>query len=127
MRHQRRTDGEAVGWADDRPSHATDGNHGRYGVIMQLRGAPYDGVRSSVKRRMTFGNSFVSIVEFTADGPRARSVMAYGNSIRPDSPHWDDQAALFAAGRLKPVPFSLRDVRSQAVERYRPGDRTRAP
>jgi acyl-homoserine-lactone acylase len=96
FRHQRREDGDAVDWDESRPSYATSANKGLYGAMLMMRGAPYDGVRGSVKRRMTFGNSFVSMVEFTPEGPVARSIVAYGNSMRPESPHYEDQAEMFA-------------------------------
>lgn len=123
FRHQRRADGGAVSWDESRPSHPTSANHGRYGVMFHMRGEPYDGGRESVKRRMTFGNSFVSIVEFTRDGPVARSIVAYGNSSRPESPHYEDQAAMFAHGQMKPVLFEMEDILANLEERYRPGER----
>jgi acyl-homoserine lactone acylase PvdQ len=50
-------------------------------------------------------------------------VLAYGESPRPESPWHDDQAAMFAQGRLKKVAFTSKDVDAQAVVRYRPGER----
>jgi acyl-homoserine lactone acylase PvdQ len=48
-------------------------------------------------------------------------VLAYGQSPRKDSPFHSDQAAMFAAGEMKRVAFTARDVDSQVVRRYRPG------
>jgi acyl-homoserine-lactone acylase len=87
--------------------------------MLNMSGEPY----GSVKRRMTFVNSFVSIVEFTADGPVARSIVAYGNSMRPESPHYDDQAEMFARGLMKPVFFRMVDILANLEETYRPGER----
>ena len=123
FRHQRRADADAVSWDESRPSHPTSANHGRYGVMFHMRGEPYEGRRESVTRRMTFGNSFVSIVEFTPFGPVARSIVAYGNSTDPDSPHYEDQAAMFARGGMKPVLFEMDDVLANLEESYRPGER----
>jgi acyl-homoserine-lactone acylase len=66
------------------------------------------------------GNSFVAVVEF---GPRVRaqSVLAGGVSGDPASPHFNDQAALFAAGKFKPVAFHREEVETSARRRYRPG------
>ncbi|HYD51403.1 MAG TPA: penicillin acylase family protein [Gemmatimonadaceae bacterium] len=72
------------------------------------------------KRSVIGGDGWVLAVEFT-DVPRAYSVLAYGESARPDSPHHDDQAALFARGEMKRVLFAERDVDAGAVRRYRPG------
>ncbi|MEX0837847.1 MAG: penicillin acylase family protein [Gemmatimonadota bacterium] len=66
------------------------------------------------------GDGWVVAVEF-ADRPVARSVLLYGNSNRPDSPRYYDQAELFSEMRMKPVLFELEDVEAGAVERYRPG------
>jgi acyl-homoserine-lactone acylase len=68
----------------------------------------------------TTGDGWVLAVEF-GDVPRAYSVLAYGQSPRPDSPWHADQAAMFARGELKKVAFTERDVDAQAVMRYRPG------
>jgi acyl-homoserine-lactone acylase len=73
------------------------------------------------KRAVTGGDGWVIAVEF-ADVPRAYSVLAYGQSPREDSPHHDDQAAMFAKGDYKRVLFTARDVDAGAVRRYRPGE-----
>jgi acyl-homoserine-lactone acylase len=69
------------------------------------------------------GDGWVLAVEFGKEEPRAYSVLAYGQSAKPDSPWHADQAAMFARGELKRVAFSARDVDRQAVVRYRPGER----
>jgi acyl-homoserine-lactone acylase len=68
-----------------------------------------------------FGDGWVLAVEF-AETPRAYSVLAYGQSPNPASPWHADQAALFARGEMKKVAFTTRDVDTQAVRRYRPGE-----
>jgi acyl-homoserine-lactone acylase len=67
------------------------------------------------------GDGWVLAVEFT-DTPRAYSVLAYGESADTASRWYSDQAARFAAGDLKRVAFSDKDVDAQAVARYRPGE-----
>ncbi len=66
------------------------------------------------------GDGWILAVEF-GDLPRAYSVLAYGESPRPESPWHADQAEMFARGELKPVAFTAADVDAQAVTRYRPG------
>ena len=68
----------------------------------------------------TTGDGWVLAVEFT-DVPRAYSVLAYGQSPRPDSPWHADQAEMFARGEMKRVAFTARDVDAGAVQRFRPG------
>ncbi|MDZ7643360.1 MAG: acylase [Woeseiaceae bacterium] len=70
------------------------------------------------------GNSFVAVVEF-GDKVRAKSLLAGGQSNDPRSPHFDDQAQMYADGRFKDVPYYREDVERRADERYRPGQRDR--
>jgi acyl-homoserine-lactone acylase len=69
------------------------------------------------------GDGWVLAVEFGATNPRAYSVLAYGQSPRPESPWHADQAAMFAKGQMKKVAFTPRDVDAQALVRYRPGEK----
>lgn len=68
------------------------------------------------------GDGWILAVEF-GDTPRAYSALAYGESSRPESPWFSDQAALFARGELKPVAYDAKDVDAQSVVRYRPGEK----
>ena len=72
------------------------------------------------KRAVIGGDGWVLAVEF-GDQPRAYSVLAYGNSNRPDSPRYGNQAELFARGEMKKVAWLEKDVEAGTVERYRPG------
>lgn len=67
------------------------------------------------------GDGWILAVEFT-DVPRAISVLAYGQSNRPESPHSSDQAEMFARGELKQVHYTQAAVERNAVRRYRPGE-----
>lgn len=82
--------------------------------VLQYSDAP-DG-----KRAARGGDGWVLAVEFTPV-PRAYSVLAYGQSARPDSPYFADQAAMFARGEMKRVAFTPEDVEKGTVRRYRPG------
>ena len=72
------------------------------------------------KRKAVIGDAWVLAVEFESP-PRAYSILAYGQSARPESPHHDDQAEAFARGRLKRVAFTERDIEASVIRRYRPG------
>lgn len=72
------------------------------------------------KRIARGGDGWVLAVEFTPV-PRAYSVLAYGHSANADSPYHDAQAAMFARGEMKPVPYAEADVERATVRRYRPG------
>ena len=66
------------------------------------------------------GDEWILAVEFGADGPRAYSILAYGESDDPASPHHSDQAAMFARGELKRVAFTEREIAAQLLRSYRP-------
>jgi acyl-homoserine-lactone acylase len=72
------------------------------------------------KRAVTGGDGWVLAVEF-GDVPRAYSVLAYGNSNRPESPLYGNQAELFARGEMKRVLWLAKDIDANTVEKYRPG------
>ena len=72
------------------------------------------------KRSVIGGDGWVLAVEFT-DIPRGYSVLAYGQSALEDSPHYGDQAAMFAKGEFKRIAFTDKDIDAQTIRRYRPG------
>jgi len=69
------------------------------------------------------GDSYVLLVDWAPDGtPTLRSIHQYGAATsRPDSPHYSDQAPLFARGELKPVWFDEADIRAHAESVSSPG------
>jgi acyl-homoserine-lactone acylase len=69
------------------------------------------------------GDSFIMIVEWDRAGQvRSKSIQPFGQATtRPDSPHYSDQAALFAQHRFKPVHFDPAELRRYAKRRYVPG------
>jgi acyl-homoserine-lactone acylase len=73
------------------------------------------------KQAIAGGDGWVIAVEFGRNGPRAYSVLAYGESNRPDSPHHTDQAEMFARGEFKRVAFTEEDIAADLQQRYRPG------
>jgi acyl-homoserine-lactone acylase len=66
------------------------------------------------------GNSFVAAVEF---GPRvhAKSILAGGESGDPKSPHFNDQAEMYAKGQFKDVLFYKEDIEKNLERKYHPG------
>ncbi|MFQ5809551.1 MAG: penicillin acylase family protein [Armatimonadota bacterium] len=55
------------------------------------------------------GCSFIMVIELS-DPPRALSLLPFGNSEDPDSPHHSDQSVLFGQRKLKPAWFTLEDI-----------------
>ena len=73
------------------------------------------------KRVANSGDGWVLAVEFGKNVPRAYSVLAYGQSPDPASPHHADQAEMFAKGQLKTVRFTEADIARGTIRQYRPG------
>lgn len=75
------------------------------------------------------GDSYILHMIWDAAGRvRSRSVHQFGAATsRPDSPHHDDQAPLFAAQRMKDTLFSQAAIRANTLCRYRPGEVGRRP
>ena len=65
------------------------------------------------------GDSFILFVEWPANGPvRSQSIVPFGAATtRPESPHYADQAPVFARHGLKPVHFDPADVARHARTR----------
>lgn len=92
---------------------------GRWGAL-----AAY-GMRSSQdtdKIYGTRGNSFVAVVEF-GNKVKAKTILAGGQSSNPSSPHFYDQAEMYANKEFKEVAYYLEDVEARAEETYKPGER----
>jgi acyl-homoserine lactone acylase PvdQ len=60
------------------------------------------------------GSSYVAVVEF-GEEVKARSLVPFGQSADPDSPHFVDQAPRMASGDFKTAWFTLEEVRAHAV------------
>lgn len=73
------------------------------------------------KLEVTGGDCWVLAVEFDKV-PRAYSVLAYGQSNKAGSPHFNDQLEMFTNNQMKPVAFTEEDVKNQLIREYRPGE-----
>jgi acyl-homoserine lactone acylase PvdQ len=107
-----------IPFSDDAPSLPVAALDGRLGAIFTMYPAAFPG-----RKRLygTAGASYVSVVEF---GPQVRSlaVHTFGASGDPQSPHFFDQAPLFARGALRPVWFTREDIMANLERSYRPGE-----
>ena len=68
------------------------------------------------------GPVYLAVYEFGKDGVRGKSVVPFGTSGIPGSPHFFDQAELLSATRMKPIVFGDQEVLAAAVRSYRPGE-----
>jgi acyl-homoserine-lactone acylase len=59
---------------------------------------------------ITYGNSFVLIVDFTDEGPLAEAVLTYGQPDDPASPDFTSQMRLYSEGTFRDVLFTPEQI-----------------
>ena len=115
-RYQRLSDDIVEQHDDSKPSLAVGFAPAQWGAL-----ASFDSTKPRQTKRIygSTGNSFVAAVEF---GPtvRAKAIMSGGESGDPASPHFTDQAVMFAQGKFRDVYFSREDVQAHAARSYNP-------
>jgi hypothetical protein len=110
---------------DQKPSLGVPGGPGFLGMVFNFYWpeTEYSLKRPPERKRRygTMGNSYVAVVDF---GPtiRAHSIVYFGQCGDPSSPHYFDQATLYADGKFKPAWFSTEEVIQHAKSRYHPGE-----
>ena len=118
-RFQRLDDAIEPHFDDGKPSVAVLFASAQWGSLASFGAKPWPGTTNWYG---TNGNSFVAVVEFGPDGPRAWAVTAGGESGDPASKHFADQIERYASGRLRPVYFTPGDLAGHVERRYRPGE-----
>ncbi len=66
------------------------------------------------------GDSWVFAVEF-GETPRAYTIVGYSQSEIENSPHFHDQAELYAANEMKRAAFTEQEIQSRLLKTYHPG------
>ncbi|RYZ17059.1 MAG: acyl-homoserine-lactone acylase, partial [Myxococcaceae bacterium] len=72
--------------------------------------SPGTGLTEKEGYLVDFGTSFLMVMEFTPQGPRANAVLSYSENADPDSPRFADQTDLFAGKQLRPILFNEADI-----------------
>jgi acyl-homoserine-lactone acylase len=116
-RFQRINDDISPSFDDSKPSIPVPFTSSVWGSLAAFGAHPYPNTR---KWYGDDGNSFVAVVEF---GPRVRAwaVTAGGESGDPASPHFNDQAANYAMGALRPVYYYKSQLQGHIERQYHPG------
>lgn len=118
-RYQRLTGKTQETYDDQQPSLPVGFTSSAWGSLAAFSARTYPGTK---KRYGSVGNSFVAVVEF-GKRVKARSVMTGGQSSRPGTPHFTDQAPLYCTGQFKDVWFYPEDVRQHIEKTYHPGEK----
>jgi acyl-homoserine lactone acylase PvdQ len=118
-RHQRRDVRKREAFSDKRPSLPLPTANAN--VVGSIFTVSAESPQRTNRRYAVTGSAYVSVVEF---GPRVRavSITPYGQSGDPASPHFFDQAELFAKGEFKPAWFSLDEIKAHLQRAYHPGE-----
>ena len=80
-------------------------------------------MREDGKLYANAGDTWIALVEWTADGAQSADVIhQYGAAtLDESSPHYDDQAPLFANEEWRPALLTRAEVEANATRTYRPG------
>ncbi|NUP50122.1 MAG: hypothetical protein HOW97_22835 [Catenulispora sp.] len=87
--------GDVRKW-DGIPLPGCSSGEGCFNVVTALPASGQNGGVDASPANNADGSSFVMAVEMTPQGPRARTVLTYSESVNPASPHYADQTVLFS-------------------------------
>lgn len=129
QRHASAADLMTVPFDDGQPSLPCAGTHGPMGVIFTQYYTPtvkIPFVKTASRHYGLIGYTYVGVFEF-GDRVKGATLVQFGESGDPKSPHFFDQARLLSSRQLKPELFYWEDVLSAATSGYHPGQRPQSP
>lgn len=80
-------------------------------------------IRDDGELHMNAGDTWIALVEWAPDGTQSAQVINnFGSAVLDaSSPHYDDQAPLFAAEKWRKAHLNWDEIEAAATRRYRPG------
>lgn len=95
------------------PLPGCDGGAGCFNVVEATADSGSSGaVYPASPDDYAFGAGFVMAVELTPHGPRARTILTYGESADPTSPHFADQTTLFSRKQWVTERFTDAEIKA---------------
>lgn len=91
--------------ADGTPIHGGPANLGVYNAIQSMPVAPG-------KRLVVSGTSYLQLVTFDDQGPKAEGLLVFSQSSEAASPHASDQTRAFSARQWYPTPFTEAQIKA---------------
>jgi penicillin amidase len=124
QRHANISDFFKIPFSDKQASLPSCGMPGPPGVVFTMYFTPsiyLPPFKTMSKHFAVVGTSYMAVVEFT-DKVKSKSLLPYGTSGDPSSPHFFDQAELMSKKQLKDNPLDWEEVRAIARRVYHPGE-----
>ena len=72
------------------------------------------------KVRAVSGESYIMLIKYTEDGPEIETVIPYGSSSNPSSPHYTDQMQLYVDKKTKKMTLDKDSIYKNAASVYNP-------
>jgi len=119
QRHANYADAALIPFSDAAESVPCLGAPGPLGVVFNTYYTPATPERK--RRYGAVGHSFVAVYEF-GEKIKAETLLPFGQSAHPGSPHFFDQAQLYSRRQFKPAWFDWPDVLANTVAAYHPGE-----
>jgi acyl-homoserine-lactone acylase len=72
------------------------------------------------KVKVVSGESYIQLIRFSKIGTEIESVVSYGSSDNPKSPHYDDQMEMYSQFQTKKMSLDKNKVYKDAERIYHP-------
>ncbi len=124
QRHANVSDFYRIPFSDNLPSLPSAGMPGPPGVVFTMYFTPsiyLPPLKLMKKHYAVVGTSYMCAIEF-GDRIKSKSLLQYGSSGDPKSPHFFDQAELMSKKQMKDNYIYFEDVIANAKRKYHPGE-----